>query len=316
MTGSTPQHTHPSLDRPAHAAHHAHHHIAPGTHNRTFLLVILLNIGFVIVEVVFGIIAHSTALIADAGHNLSDVLGLVLAWGANLLGQRRAEARYTWGLGGATILAALANAILLVAASGAIAWEAIARMTSTAPVAGLTVSIVAAVGVVINGLSAWLLLAGSKDDLNLRGAFLHMVADAAVSLGVVAAGIGIIMTQWYWLDPAISVVIVGAILWATWGLLRESVRLSMNAVPAGIDLDAVEDYLASLPGVTSVQDLHVWGISTTQSALTARLIMPDTPSSDQFLEDISLALRERFHIDHATLQVMRMRSASDCTLDA
>jgi cobalt-zinc-cadmium efflux system protein len=325
MTGPGKRHSHGAHDASqqptGHAHHHAHHHgghhhhMPAGQQNRAFLISILLNVTFVIIEFVFGIMAHSTALIADAGHNLSDVLGLVLAWGASLLGQRRAGTRYTWGLGSASILAALTNAVLLIAACGAIAWEAVSRITEAPPVAGLTVSIVAGVGVVINGISAWLLMSGTKGDINMRGAFLHMLADAAVSFGVVIVGIGILLTQWYWLDPAVTLAIVVAILWASWGLLRESLRLSLNAVPAGIDLDAVNAYLENLPGVTEVQDLHVWAVSTTQTALAAHIIMPAARPDDTFLDVTCLELKERFGIDHSTLQVMRSSSAPACALN-
>lgn len=310
-TGHSHSHSHGSHGH----QHGGHAHLPRNGHGRAFLVSILLNIGFVLIEFVYGILAHSTALLADAGHNLSDVLGLVLAWTASILGQQRATGRYTWGMGSASILAALANAVLLIAACGAIAWEAIERLSNPAPVAGLTVSIVAAIGVAVNGISAWLLMAGSKDDLNLRGAFLHMVADAAVSFGVVAAGLVIMKTQWVWLDPAVSLGIVIVILLATWGLLREAVYLSMNAVPAAINLQAVETYLAQLPGVEQVEDLHVWGISTTQTALTVRLIMPGSVANDAFLQEVVFHLKSHFRIDHATVQIMRSGSMPACALE-
>lgn len=309
-------HIHDHSQRGAHS-HHGHHHgdISALHRNRAFGIAVFLNVAFVIIEFGFGIAANSTALMADAGHNLSDVLGLLLAWGAVILGQRKADNRYTYGLRGASILAAMANGILLVAACGAIALEAVQRFNAEQAVGGAIVSIVAVIGIAINGISAWMLMAGSKGDLNLRGAFLHMVADAVVSLGVAVCGVIMLFTQWYWLDSIVSLAIVAVILWASWSLLQESVRLSMNAVPAHIDLDAVQESLRGLPGVAGVGDLHVWGISTTQNALTATLVMPGAHPGDAFLDAAQGMLKEQHGIDHATLQIRRCAASDECMLD-
>lgn len=298
-----------------HGSHHHghHHHPEPGDHSRAFLIAIILNVGFVAVEFGYGLIAHSTALMADAGHNLSDVLGLVLAWVAAVLNRKRPAGRYTYGLRGSSILAALGNSMLLLLACGGIAWEALHRLITPSPVGGLTVSIVAGVGIAINAFSAWLFMAGSKSDINLRGAYLHMAADAVVSLAVVAGGIAMLYTGWYWVDPLLSLGIVAVILISSFGLLREALRLSLNAVPAHIDLDEVEAFLASRPGVASVHDLHVWGMSTTETALTAHLRMPGGHPDDAFLAEIAAELRHRFGIQHSTLQVGREQQ-SGCAL--
>ena len=288
-------------------AHGHHHHAppAPGDHSRAFLIAILLNVGFVCVEFAYGLIANSTALMADAGHNLSDVLGLALAWVAAVLTRKRPEGRYTYGLRGTSILAALGNSMLLLVACGGIAWEAVQRLAAPAPVGGLTVSVVAGVGIVINAFSAWLFMAGSKGDLNLRGAYLHMAADALVSLAVVAGGLTMLYTGWHWVDPVLSLAIVAVILVSSFGLLRDALRLSLNAVPAHIALHDVHAYLAGLPGVASVHDLHVWGMSTTETALTAHLLMPGGHPDDAFFTQIAGELEHRFGIQHSTLQVGR-----------
>ncbi|MES2536083.1 MAG: cation diffusion facilitator family transporter [Pseudomonadota bacterium] len=300
-----------------HHHHHAgHHHAAPANHNRAFILAIALNTGFVIVEFAYGFIADSTALMADAGHNLSDVLGLLLAWGAALLSRTQPAGRYTYGLRSTSILAALFNAMLLLLACGAIALHAVQRFVEPAEVAGLTVSVVAAIGLVINGFSAWLFMAGSKHDLNLRGAYLHMALDAAVSLGVVITGLAMMLTRWYWLDPVISLVIVAVVLLGTWGLLRDAIRLSLSAVPAHIDLEAVQSFLAALPGVVDVQDLHIWGMSTTESALTAHLVMPDGYAGDEFMAHVSAELKSQYAIHHCTLQIKQNAAGIDCALGA
>lgn len=294
--------------------HHGGHHLAPDSHNRAFALAIVLNIAFVIIEFTYGVIAESTALMADAGHNLSDVLGLLLAWGAAILGKKQPNDRYTYGLRSTSILAALANGMLLLVVCGGIGWEAVRRFAEPAEVAGLTVAIVAAVGIAINGFSAWLFMAGSKNDINVRGAFLHMAADALVSLGVVIGGVTMLYTDWYWIDPVLSVVIVAVILVGTWGLLREAIRLSLSAVPAHIDLRDVQQFLADLPGVADVQDLHIWGMSTTETALTVHLIMPDGYPGDGFMERIAQELEQHFTIHHSTLQIRRQTNASGCAL--
>jgi cobalt-zinc-cadmium efflux system protein len=289
----------------AHGHHHHHAPPAPGDHSRAFLIAILLNVGFVVVEFAYGLIAHSTALMADAGHNLSDVLGLVLAWVAAALTRKQPEGRYTYGLRGTSILAALGNSMLLLVACGGIAWEAVHRLTAPAPVGGLTVSVIAGVGIAVNAFSAWLFMAGSKSDLNLRGAYLHMAADALVSLAVVAGGLTMLYTGWYWVDPVLSLAIVAVILVSSFGLLRDAVRLSLNAVPGHIALDEVHAYLAALPGVASVHDLHVWGMSTTETALTAHLRMPAGHPDDAFFTEVADELEHRFGIQHSTLQIGR-----------
>jgi cobalt-zinc-cadmium efflux system protein len=265
-------------------------------------------------EFSYGFIANSTALMADAGHNLSDVLGLLLAWGAAILSRKAPNERYTYGLRSTSIMAALANAMFLLVACGAIAWEAIHRFSQPPLVAGLTVTLVAGIGIVINGLSAWLFIKGSKGDLNIRGAYLHMAADTAVSLGVALAGIAMLYTGWYWLDPAISLVIVAVIVISTWGLLRESVQLALLAVPAHIDVTALETYLRQCHGVTDIHDLHIWGMSTTENALTAHLVMPAGYPGDAFMDAIVETLKERFSIQHCTLQVEQGTTHHACAL--
>jgi len=259
----------------AHHHHHdhsaGHHHGLPHNQGRTLIFTILLNLVFVALEFAYGFIANSTALIADAGHNASDVLGLLLAWGALMLARTQPSERYTYGLRSTSILAALSNAMLLLVACGAIAWEAIHRFSQPPIIAGLTVSIVAAVGIVINGLSAWLLRKGSKEDLNVKGAYLHMLADTVVSLAVVVTGLAMFQSGWYWLDPGISLVIVVVIVIGTLGLLRDSLRLVLSAVPGQINAPEIDLYLRQLDGVTDIHDLHIWGLSTTETALTAHL---------------------------------------------
>jgi len=279
------------------------------SHGRAFAIGIGLNLVFVAVEAIYGIKAHSLALIADAGHNLSDVLGLVLAWGATVLARRLPTARRTYGMRRSSILAALANAVLLLVAIGAIAWEAVRRFSQPAPVSASVVIRVAIVGIVVNTVTALLFMAGRKSDLNIKGAFLHMAADAGVSAGVVLAGMAIAATGWLWLDPAISLLIALVILIGTWGLLRDSVNLAMDAVPEGVDTATVQRYLAELPGIREVHDLHIWGLSTTEVALTAHLVKPDGKSVDALLADTCRELHERFGIEHATLQVERERCA-------
>ena len=271
---------------------------------------------FVVVEFSYGVIAGSTALMADAGHNLSDVLGLILAWGALALARRPADARYTYGLRFSSVLAALGNAVVLLLACGAIAWEAVGRFQHPAPVQGATVMWVAGMGIAVNGLSALLFARGRHDDLNIRGAYLHMLADAAISVGVVVTGAVIGASGWIWLDPVVSLFIVAFIVRGTWGLLREATRLALHAVPERVDLHAVRAYLESVPGVTEVQDLHVWAMSTTESALTARLVMPETYPGDDLMEGIARELGERFGIRHSTLQFAQASRRHACALRA
>ncbi len=297
--------------------HGHHHHVDPNGNGRAFALAIGLNSVFVAIEFGYGFVANSTALMADAGHNLSDVLGLILAWGAAMLAKSTPTGRYTYGLRSSSILAALLNALLLMMACGAIGWEAVQRlMTDAAPVAGKTVSIVAAVGVLVNGLSAWLFMAGSKDDLNIRGAYQHMAADAAISLGVVISGVAIMFTGWSWLDPAVSIVIVILIVIGTWSLLRESLRLVLAAVPANVDAGKVSRFLTSRPGVAGIHDLHIWAMSTTETALTAHLVMPHGYPGDSAIDAIVAELKSDFAIHHCTLQVELGTTTHDCALHA
>lgn len=299
----------------AHGHAHSHQHAAPAPgHGRAFALAIGLNTVFVAVEFGYGFVANSTALMADAGHNLSDMLGLVLAWGAALLAQRAPNAQYTYGLRSSSILAALANALLLLLACGAIGWEALQRISSAPAVAGMTVSVVAAIGVVINGFSAWLFMAGSKGDLNVRGAYLHMLADAAISLGVVVSGLIIMQTGWAWLDPIISLLIVVVIVAGTWSLLRESLRLVLAAVPDNVDPAAVAAFLSRQSGVEAVHDLHIWAMSTTETALTAHLVIPGAYPGDEVIEEIVARLRRDFAIHHSTLQIEQGTRPHVCAL--
>lgn len=305
-----------------HHDHHAHDHHAhgssshdPANHGRAFIIAIVLNSLFVAVEFGYGLIANSTALMADAGHNLSDVLGLALAWGAAILARKAPNERYTYGLRSSSILAALTNAMFLLVACGAIAWEALMRFSQPPTVASLTVSLVAVVGIVINGVSAWLFMAGSKGDLNIRGAYLHMAADAVISLGVAITGVAMLFTGWYWLDPIVSLLIVGVIVVGTWGLLRESTQLALSAVPEHIDVAAVDTYLRQCAGVSDIHDLHIWGMSTTESALTVHLVMPAGYPGDVFMDNIMQTLNERFSIHHSTLQVEQGTTRHRCMLN-
>ncbi len=291
-----------------------HHHGDPNNHGRAFVIAIALNMAFVVVEFAYGVIASSTALMADAGHNLSDVLGLLLAMGAAFLARKTPSGRFTYGLRSSSILAALTNAMLLMVACGAIALEAMQRFSQPHVVAGLTVTLVACAGIFVNGVSAWLFVKGSKGDLNIRGAYLHMMADAAVSLGVAVAGVAIIFTGWYWLDPVVSLVIVAVIVISTWGLLRESLQLALSAIPEHIDVAALETYLRQCPGVTDIHDLHIWGMSTTESALTVHLVMPEGYPGDAFMDDIMCTLQQRYSIQHSTLQVEQGTTDHTCVL--
>jgi cobalt-zinc-cadmium efflux system protein len=283
-------------------AHHGHTHV-PTNFGRAFALTTALNLGLVVVQVAYGLIADSMALLADAGHNFGDAIGLVLAWIAYTLGRVRSSERFTYGFRSASILSAFANAVLLLVATGAIAWEALRRFAAPLEVAGATVMIVAGAGIVINGLSAWILMAGQKHDLNIRGAFLHLVADAAVSVGVVLGGALIVATGWNWIDPAASLVIAVVIVWGTWGLLRESFELSMQAVPKDIVLAEVRTYLEGLPGIGGVHHLHVWAMSTTENALTVHLVFPAGHPGDAFLGRVTDELSHRFRIHHPTMQI-------------
>ena len=286
---------------------HAHDHGA-SRYRRAFVTGLLLNAGFVVAEFIAGLAAGSLALTADAGHNLSDVLSLALAWGAFLVAERAPSPRFTYRLRKSTILAALFSSLLLVGALGVIAWEAVARLSTPQPVDGPLMLVVAGVGVVINAVTAALFFADRKDDLNIRAAFLHMAADAAVSLGVVAAGLVIMKTGLLWIDPVLSLAIVVVILVGTWGLLRDSLRLALDAAPAGVDPVQVERWLRDQEGVAGVHDLHVWAMSTTSAALTAHLEMPDG-TDDAGLNRLACGLEDTFGIGHVTLQVERGRGA-------
>ena len=293
-----------------HSHSHGGHSHAPANFNRAFLIGIILNTGFVIIEAVFGLLSGSMALLADAGHNLSDVLALLLAWGASLAAKRPPSARYTYGYKSSTILAALANAALLAVAIGAIAFETFHRMLEPAPVEGTTMVVVAGIGILINAGTAMLFMRGQHDDLNIRGAFLHMAADALVSLGVVIAGIAIIFTNLVWIDPLVSLLIVAVIGWGTWRLAKDSLKMGLLAVPDRIDESAVHTHLASCDGVAAVHDLHIWPMSTTETALTAHLVIPAGHPGDEFLRDLAHQLSQDFHIQHATIQIETLRH--DC----
>jgi cobalt-zinc-cadmium efflux system protein len=273
----------------------------PKSFGFAFAVGTVLNVGLVAAQLVYGIHAQSIALIADAGHNLGDALGLLLAWSAYVLARWEPTERYTYGFRSASILAALANAAILLIATGAIVWEAVRRLAEPPPVAAPTVMVVAAIAIAMNLASAWL-LRGGEHDLNIRGAYMHLLADAAVSLGVVAAGGMILLSGWYWIDPAVSLVISGVIVWGTWGLLRKAVNLALQAVPGKIEPADVREYLQQLPGVSSVHDLHVWAMSTTETALTCHLVMPRGAPGDEFINQVCEELNRRFGIAHPTIQ--------------
>jgi cobalt-zinc-cadmium efflux system protein len=303
---------HHSHSHGSHSHHHGHRH---GRDRRAFAAGVFLNTAFVAVEAYYGCAADSLALLADAGHNLSDVLSLLLAWTAAWLAQRKPSQRRTYGLGRSSILAAVANAFLLLTAVGAIALEAYQRLQHPPAVASDTVLWVATAGIAVNGISAALFAAGSKTDLNIRSAFLHMAADAAVSLGVVIAALAIGQTGWYWLDPAISLVIAVVIGLSTCGLLLDAFNLAMDAIPKGIERGQVERFLAGRPGVASVHDLHIWPLSTSSVALTAHLVVPHWPDSDDWLHELSAELQHRFGIGHTTIQLEKGDGQQHCRLE-
>jgi cobalt-zinc-cadmium efflux system protein len=294
-----------------HEHSHAHH---PADFGKAFAIGTALNLAFVVIEAAFGFISNSMALLADAGHNLSDVLGLVIAWIAAVLAKRPPGGRYTYGLRRSSILAALFNAVFLLLAVGAIAWEAFHRLFNPESISGQTVMIVAAIGIVVNGFTAFLFASGRKGDLNIRGAYLHMASDALVSAGVVVGGLLIYFTGWHWLDPAISLAIVAVIVVGTWSLLSSSLAMSMDAVPSGIVIDEVRNFLVRSKGVVAMHDLHIWSMSTTEVALTAHLVMPEGHPGDTFLASIAEELRAHHGIHHATLQIETDASAS-CVLE-
>ena len=312
----THDHAHDHAHAHAHAHHgpgHHHHHV-PSSFDRAFAIGVALNVAFVVAEVVYGLRAHSLALTADAGHNLGDVLGLLLAWAGSVLARRGPTPRRTYGLRRFSILAAMANAGFLLIAVGAITVEALSRLRHPEPVASGTVIVVAAVGILINVGTALGFMRGREHDINLRGAFLHMMGDAAASAGVVVAGLVIGVTGWLWLDPAVSLVLVALIMWASWGLAKDSFNLAMDAVPPSIDPALVQQLLASLDGVVEVHDLHIWGMSTTDVALTAHLIRPCGGGEDAVLAAACAQLRTRFGIAHATLQLERGLAIHPCEL--
>lgn len=281
---------------------HDHHH-PPQNYTKAFAIGVTLNLAFVVIEATYGFLADSLALVTDAGHNLSDVFGLLLAWGAAMLATLRPTPRRTYGFRRVTILASLLSALLLLVALGAIFWEAIGRLSAPRPVDSITIIVVAGIGVVINAATAMLFFSGQKHDLNIKGAFLHMAADAAISLGVVFAGLAILATGRYWIDPLLGILIVLIILFSTLGLLRDSVNLVIDAVPRHIDPEKVRHYFLELPEVADLHDLHIWAMSTTEVALTVHLIIPELDVEDIFLQRISHDLHHKFGIEHLTLQV-------------
>ncbi len=296
----------------SHSHDHRHSH-APADFGKAFAIGIALNVIFVVVEATYGFLSGSMALVADAGHNLSDVLSLLLAWGASILAKREPSERFTYGLKSSTILAAMANAATLMIALGVILVETIRRFADPQPVGGGTVMLVAGIGIVINTVTALLFLKGRKDDLNIRGAFLHMAADALVSLGVVISGAMILLTGALWIDPVTSLVIVALIAWGTWGLAKESLKMGLLGVPDNCDEGAVRTYLTSLPGVDRVHDLHIWPMSTTETAFTAHLVMPDGHPGDAFLHEVAHELEHSHNIGHATIQIEQ--DCEDCVLE-
>ena len=292
-----------------HSHDHAH---APANFNRAFAIGIALNVAFVAIESFYGWKVNSLALLADAGHNLSDVLGLILAWVGVFASKLRPNSRHTYGWKRATILAAFANALLLLVAMGSLMWEAIGRLNAPQQVQGVTIMVVAGVGIMINSVTAWLFMRGGKTDLNIRGAFLHMTADALVSLGVVIAGALALWFGWGWIDPVTSLLIAAVILLSTWRLFRDSLHLLFDGVPWQIDLAAVRVYLDSLPGVVNVHDLHIWAMSTSQIAMTVHLVIPEGHPGDTFIEDIRASLHDRFDIEHSTIQIELEQIAHGC----
>jgi cobalt-zinc-cadmium efflux system protein len=295
----------PALGQGMGAGHDHHHQHGRHDYGRAFAIGIALNVGFVAVETVYGFLANSMALLADAGHNLSDVLGLVVAWAGAIMARQAPSPRFTYGLKKAPILAALANSLFLLVAVGAIGAEAIRRLFHPSSTEGATVMAVAAVGIVINGLTALMFARGREHDINIRGAYLHMAADAAVSAAVVVAGLVILWTGQRWVDPVMSLAVAAVILWSSWDLFKESVWMSLAGVPSGINVDEVEIALGEMEGVTAVHDLHVWPLSTTETALTAHLVAPDVESTDALLKAAQRMLHDRFRIEHCTLQIER-----------
>lgn len=308
-------HHHGHISHSHHDRHGPHGHM-PTNFSRAFALGIALNTIYIVVEVTYGLLSGSMALLADAGHNLSDVLGLAVAWAGAELSKRPPSKRFTYGLGGSSILAALLNALFLLVACGAIAWEAIERFSAPSEVASKTVIIVASIGIAINFGTAMLFMRGQKEDINIRGAFLHMMADAAVSAGVVIGGIMILYSGFNWIDPLISLFIVALIFWSTWGLLSEAVRMSLAGVPRGIDVEQVLSALSDLPGVETVHDLHIWPMSTSENAMTAHLVIPGGHPGKGFLANVEASMKEQFAIHHITVQIeLEDEEAEMCQTD-
>ncbi len=297
-----------------HHHHHGHSH-APKDFNRAFAIGVGLNVTFVVVETVFGLLSNSLALLADAGHNLSDVLGLLLAWAASRLARQKPTSRFTYGLRSTSILAALFNAVILLIAVGGILWESVERLREPGAIDGRTVMWVAGVGIAINGFTAWMFASGREGDLNIRGAFLHMAADALVSLGVVVSAAVWMATGWAWIDPLVSIAVSVVIVLGTWGLLRDSLNLALDAVPTGIEAERVADYLRGLAGVREIHDLHIWGMSTTENAMTAHLVMPGGHPGDAFLAEAARELDRKFRIHHSTLQIEVGDGNERCALE-
>jgi cobalt-zinc-cadmium efflux system protein len=293
--------------------HHGHAH-APSSHRRAFAVGIGLNLSFVVVEVVYGVISHSVALLADAGHNFGDVLGLGLSWGATALAGLRPSTRRTFGFRRTTIVASVANALVLLFVTGGLTWESIRRLLAPEPTRGATMIAVALVGAVVNAASALLFMSGGKGDLNVRSAFLHLASDAVLALGVAITGALIVATGWLWLDPAVSIVLAIAILAGTWSLMKQSLNLMLDAVPEGIDPGEVKAYLGALPGVVEVHDLHIWAMSTTETALTAHVVMPRASLRPTFLTEVCKELHAKFHIEHSTLQIDPEEAPAPCAL--
>lgn len=320
MEAMTPEphghgHAHDHEHHHGHDHGHGHAHVhAPANFGRAFAIGFALNIAFVATEWVFGVAANSLALMADAVHNLGDVLALLLAWLAAGLARRPPSERFTYGLRGSSILAALLNGAALLVVTGGLGWEAVRRLPDPGQVEGGIVIVVALVGVVVNGITAWLFMKGGRKDLNLRGVYLHMAADAAVSLAVALAGVVVLFTGWAWLDPALTLAVSAVIVWGSWDLLRQSLRLALQAVPTGIETARVRELLAGLPGVAEVHDLHIWAMSTSENALTAHLVLPGGHPGDGFLRDAARQLELRFGIQHATLQIEVANTGTPCAL--
>jgi cobalt-zinc-cadmium efflux system protein len=295
------------------AHHHSHSHShAPRTFNRAFAIGVVLNVLYVIIEAAAGFRVDSLSLLADAAHNLTDVLGLLIAWGAAYLSSLKPTSRHTYGFRNSSVLGAVLNGLLLLVAVGGIVVEAVERFRNPEAIPGMAVIWVAGAGVLINGMTTALFVKGREHDLNIRGAFLHMAADTAVSLGVVIAGLAILWTGQNWIDPAVSLFVAAVVFWSTWGLLRDSMHLAMQGVPAGIDPSAVQAYLEALPGITAVHDLHIWGMSTTESALTVHLVKPTVEDDDPLLHRIVKELHDEFQIEHVTVQIERSAHANIC----